>query len=609
MNKKMRMCTTYLGLTALLLVASVAGWASLVPIQVSVKPTVTINQARGQADPTNKSPIHFTVVFSKVVKDFARGDVTLTGTAPGARVSAVTGSGKTYDVSVSGMTGSGTVIANLKAGVAHDAVGNASKASTSKDNTVTYDVTPPAVTCNQAVGQADPTNKSPIHFTVVFSKVVKDFATGDVTLTGTAPGTMVGTVTGSGKTYDVAVSGMTDSGTVIARLLAGVAHDSVGNASTASTSTDNTVTYDVTSPSVTINQAVGQDDPTDAAPIHFTVIFSQVVTDFATGDVTLTDGTAPGTLVGTVTGSGTTYDVAVTGMTDSGTVIARLLAGVAHDAAGNASTASTSTDNTVTYNMPPPAIPIDLGLAAPFGAFGGAAGMTNQGVYTVIYGDIGTTAASTLVTGFHDSTGDGYTETPLNIGDVTGRIYTDAPPPVIYLPGGPYGGTAGTKAIADAAALDALDAYNYLAGLATTGPDPSASGELSGLTVGPGVYEAALGTFNILPGGTLTLDAEGDANAVWVFQMAASLTVGEIGAGATPARVVFKDGVGQASNVYWQVGSAATINTGAEMVGTIIAYSGVTFSTAGQVIMTTLDGRALSLVASVTMVNTIITVP
>ena len=142
------------------------------------------------------------------------------------------------------MTGSGTVIATLAAGVAHDSGGNANKASTSTDNTVTYDVTAPTVTINQAAGQADPTNTSPINFTVVFSEPVTDFATGDVTLSGTAPGTLVGTVTGSGTTYNVAVSGMTGSGTVIATIAAGAAHDAAGNANAASTSTDNTVTYD-----------------------------------------------------------------------------------------------------------------------------------------------------------------------------------------------------------------------------------------------------------------------------------------------------------------------------------------------------------------------------
>ena len=140
----------------------------------------------------------------------------------------MTGSGTTYNVAVSGMTNSGTVIASLAAGVASDAAGNASGASTSTDNTVTFDVSAPTVTINQAAGQADPTNASTINFTVVFSESVANFATGDVTLSGTA-GATTATVTGSGTTYNVAVSGMTTSGTVIATLGAGVASDAAGN--------------------------------------------------------------------------------------------------------------------------------------------------------------------------------------------------------------------------------------------------------------------------------------------------------------------------------------------------------------------------------------------
>ena len=252
---------------------------------------------------------------------------------------------------------------------------------------------------------------------------------------------------------------------------------------------------------------------------------------------------------------------------------------------------------------------VQLGMAESYGAFGGGAGITNQGVNTVITGDIGTTGASTMMTGFHDRTGDKYIETPLNVGNVTGRVYTAGPPPVIFVPGGPFGGTTATKVIADAVAADMLIAYNQLKGLAITGPDPSAAGELGGLTLIPGVYKAAGDKFSIRPATTLTLDARGDANAVWVFQMGSSLRVGAIGAGGTPSRVEFKDGVGQSKNVYWQVGSAAAINTGAVMVGTIIAPAGVTISTPGASIMTTLNGRALGLYASVTMVNTVINLP
>ena len=204
-------------------------------------PTVTINQAGAQADPTNSSSINFTVVFSESVTGFTNADVTVSG----GTTATVTGSGTTYNVAVSGMTGDGNVTATVNASAVTDALGNNSFASTSTDNTVTYDTTGPTVTINQTVGQADPTNASPINFTVVFSEATTTFATGDVTLTGTA-GATTATVTGSGTTYNVVVSGMTGNGTVTASIGAGVATDAAGNNNSASTSTDNTVTYNTT---------------------------------------------------------------------------------------------------------------------------------------------------------------------------------------------------------------------------------------------------------------------------------------------------------------------------------------------------------------------------
>ena len=249
---------------------------------------------------------------------------------------------------------------------------------------------------------------------------------------------------------------------------------------------------------------------------------------------------------------------------------------------------------TLVANFASTGLTVNLGTAATFGSFGGTAGVTNQGIFTVVNGDLGSTAASTLITGFHDSGGNVYTETPLNIGSVTGTINCAPPAP----------GTATKFAIAQQALADATTAFNYLAGL-PGGPDPGA-GELGGLVLAPGTYTAAAGTFKITSG-NLTLDAQNNPNAVWVFQMAKSLTVGLAG---QPRSIILVNGA-QANNVYWQVGSAATINGagGGTMAGTIISYSGVTFSTAGNVTLTTLNGRALSLIASVTMVNTIINVP
>jgi len=254
--------------------------------------------------------------------------------------------------------------------------------------------------------------------------------------------------------------------------------------------------------------------------------------------------------------------------------------------------------------------PINLGSVSTFGVFGGTAGMTNQGINTMINnGDIGTTAVSTAVTGFHDSTVAGtpppcsYTETPLNVGAVSGEIYTAAPPPTV---GCPNEGTAVTFAIAQKAAADALTAYNAAVAV-PPGSDPGA-GQLGGLTLAPGTYTSASGSF-LLTGSDLTLDAQGNANATWVFQMATSLTVGAPGA---PRSVILINGA-QANNVFWQVGSAATINGagGGTMVGTIIAMAGITFSTAGNNAppFTVLNGRAIVLIGPVTMVNTVINVP
>jgi hypothetical protein len=239
----------------------------------------------------------------------------------------------------------------------------------------------------------------------------------------------------------------------------------------------------------------------------------------------------------------------------------------------------------------------NLGSAAPFGAYGGNAGITNQGINTVIHGSIATTAASTLITGFHDATAI-YTETPLNVGNVTGAISTAPPMP----------GTATSFAIASQALADANAAYLSISPASMPGGIDPGAGELGGLTLTPGIYKSNSGTFTI-SNGNLTLDAQGDPNAVWIFQTAAGLTVGI--AGPTGAKSVVLINGALPKNVFWYVGSTAIINGagGGTMVGTILANSGVTFSTAGNAVQTVLNGRALSLVASVTMVNTTINVP
>jgi cyclophilin family peptidyl-prolyl cis-trans isomerase len=323
------------------------------PLDLTV-PTVKVEQATDQADPTNSSTINFTATFSESVTGFTSEKVKLSGTAGATTVvvTDISGDGTVYSLAVTGMTQKGTVIVSLPAGAGTDAGGNASKVSTSTDNTVTFDNTGPTVTVAEASDQADPTNGSTINFTVTFREAVTDFETGDVLVTGTA-GATTAIITGSGTTYNVAVTGMLRDGTVILNVPAGVAHNSLGNANAASTSRDNSVTYDHTSPTVTVNQAATQGDPTGASTVHFTVVFSEDVTGFTSDDVTI-GGTVWGNLKATVTGSGKTYDVAITGMGKSGTLIVTVGAGKASDLAGNTNTASTSKDNTVNFILANP---------------------------------------------------------------------------------------------------------------------------------------------------------------------------------------------------------------------------------------------------------------
>lgn len=246
-----------------------------------------------------------------------------------------------------------------------------------------------------------------------------------------------------------------------------------------------------------------------------------------------------------------------------------------------------------------------LNMAQPFGTFGGSAGMTNMGIKTIVNGDIGTIATGTsMITGFHDSSNI-YTETPSNNGQVTGKIFTCTNSTTGTNVAGP---SAPDCALATQARLDAQTAYLALAAMPVVGKSAAPGANLAGVTLLPGTYKAPSGSF-LVQGGNLTLDAQGDANATWVFQMASTLTVGGPGA-AAPQSIILTNGA-LPQNVFWQVGSAATINAagGGTMVGTIIAREGVTFSTAGNVNIVTLNGRALSLGASVTLVNTVINVP
>ena len=259
-------------------------------------PTVEITST--SPDPTGDPLIPVTITFSEPVTGLE-----VTEVAAGL-------TNATIEVYVSGSTvvdmvikaiDYGTVSVDLPAGVAFDLAGNPNEAA--ETFTIEY-VENPLVTVNQAEGQEDPTYRSPILFNIVFNKNVIGFEAEHVDITGTAPGDLAVTLSGSGAQYIAAVSGMTGPGTVIASVPADVVEDAEGNLNLASTSTDNTVTYLGPPPEVLSIERLSP-NPSQAPMVNYFLTFSEPVFEVGVDDFTLTTtGTLTGAAIMNVAGTG-----------------------------------------------------------------------------------------------------------------------------------------------------------------------------------------------------------------------------------------------------------------------------------------------------------------
>jgi hypothetical protein len=208
-----------------------------------------------------------------------------------------------------------------------------------------------------------------IPVTVTFSKIVTVTGAPQLTLETGATDRVVNYTSGSGTTtltfdYTVQVgdnaSDLDYTGTTALALNGGTIKDATANdasltlaapGAAGSLGANKNIVIDTAAPNVTINQAVGQADPSSNSPINFTVVFDESVSGFTGADVSLSGTGNPTTAVVTQIApmDGTRYNVAVSGMNTSGTVIASIPADKAFDAATNGNTASTSADNSVGY--------------------------------------------------------------------------------------------------------------------------------------------------------------------------------------------------------------------------------------------------------------------
>lgn len=194
---------------------------------------------------------------------------------------------------------------------------------------------------------------------------------------------------------------------------------------------------------------------------------------------------------------------------------------------------------------------VALGSAANFAVLAGAA-VTNTGE-TVITGDLGLSPGTSV---------DGF---PPGIINGTLRINDE---------------------IANKSKLDLTTAYNDAAGR-TSKDIVTLSGNIGGLTLTPGLYKSTSSLE--ISSGDVTFDAKGDADAVFIIQIASTLTT-------TPGRKVILSGGALASNIFWQVSSSASFGTTTVFKGTVMALESITFDTGA-----TLDGRALARNGAVTM--------
>jgi hypothetical protein len=275
------------------------------------------------AGPTNSGTIAYTVHFTEDVENFdAEADLTITetGTAAHAGIS-FAGSGDTYIVSLTGITGDGTIVIAVKtdSGV-QDPADNALASSVSSA-AVVIDNTPPAANSITLV-TTNPTNLATIEFAITFFENVFDFdAEADlaITQTGTVAHTGV-TFAGSGAIYTIQITGVTGDGTVILAVdTAGDTHDIAGNTVSSSVSSV-PLTIDNTPP-VAITVSPTTPSPTAFDTVRFIVRFNEAVINFNNAaDLIVTE-------TGTVGHAGIVIDaglqnwvVYVTGVTGDGTM-------------------------------------------------------------------------------------------------------------------------------------------------------------------------------------------------------------------------------------------------------------------------------------------------
>jgi hypothetical protein len=320
-------------------------------------PELSLEQANGQADPTNNDMIEFTLGSNEAL-DFASVDSSDFDITNGTFDSKVAdGNDITIVVQASGQ-GSVDIAPSGTFEVA-DIPGNTSTTAAGADRSVVYDSVLPTVTLDQAAGQPDHTTSPDIEFTLAadedLSASTVEASDFDVT------NGSVASVTGSGDEYTIAVTAAAEGVVTIAPSGTFSVSDPAGNAQTNVTSTDDSVLYD-TPAEVTLAQAAGQVDPTNVSPVEFELIGDENLNPATVeaSDFDITNGSVTN-IIGTLD----TYTIEVTPAADGTVSIAPSGTFSVEDSVGNATTTAGGTDRSVVYDTTNPVVTIDSAPADP----------------------------------------------------------------------------------------------------------------------------------------------------------------------------------------------------------------------------------------------------
>lgn len=311
-------------------------------------PEVNLERAPGQADPTNDPMISFEL---EADEDLDPATVTSDDfDVTNGDIDSVTGSGKTYVITVDAADQGPVAIAPSDDFEVADPAGNTVDSAGGTERSVTYDSVAPELTLERSSGQADPARNNPIEFSLSADEPLDESSVdaSDFEITNGSIDSI--TPASNGEELVIAVNPDDQGGVTIEPSATFEAADLAGNATDSADGTERTVTYDSLPPVVVLERAASQVDPSVDPEVEFSLTADEPLDE---NTVTEEDFMVINGTIDSVTGSADEWIIAVTADEEGAVTIAESGDFEVADLAGNTTDSADGTDRSVTYDRPP----------------------------------------------------------------------------------------------------------------------------------------------------------------------------------------------------------------------------------------------------------------